>query len=369
MAPGARVRFSGGACLSVRYPGSGCIRCISACPITALNMVGDAPTLNGECIGCGQCSAACPTDALQVDGFVPPSAHFSGGSEIYIDCWRVPVAESPAGALRVPCLGGLSAGSLLTIFDLSDERPLHLLDRGACGDCPAGKGIPGLLASLTEARMMLFESGVGMDSLPAMTFHPAGRALAPSIPSSETETAIDRRSFFRGLLGGVMRAADEIADAASPNSMAISLRDKAMPVERMRLTTSLRRIAMRHGRDVPARAMPKLSVSGCDAHGVCAGVCPVGAIDRIEEGGSAGLRFNADLCIACGECVRRCPEQAIQIASSGGSAMTEVLVTWAARKCTECGEEFFGAADERCPVCIKKVSLQQGMAVAFQPSA
>lgn len=366
-----RLRFAAASCLSVRFPGCECGLCVAACPIGAIGQEAGAPNLRGDCIGCGQCSAACPTAALQTDGFALPGECPTDAETLFIDCWRVPLAESPRGAWRVPCFGGITTGWLLALFDLmaaQDERPIHLLDRGGCATCPAGSGLSACHAAIEETRALLTACGVPPAVLPRATFRPARLALAPAIPTAASALTMDRRGFFRGLMGGVARTADELKSATAP-AAPITLRHDTVPIERMRIVTALARISARHGRTVPVRVLPQLSVADCDAHGVCARVCPTGALQRREDGGMAELRFFAALCVTCGQCARSCPDRAIRLLSEGGQPDFDVLVSWQAQECEVCGEMFFGAGGETCPTCSRQAGLQQGLAALFRPSA
>jgi ferredoxin len=362
----ARLRFDAAACLPVRYPDQTCDLCVPACPVAAIAFDEDEgmPSPVGDCLGCGQCAAACPTAALQVDGFALPATVPTAGNEIHVDCWRVPLTESPAGALRVPCLAGIGVGWLLALFDRAttpEERPIRLLDRGGCNSCAVGPGIANLQTVLDETRALLSACGVSANALPAQTEWPSRQALTPVIPTSAGAQPLSRRGFFRGLMGGVVRSADEIRHSHLP-AQPISLRESVQPIERMRVVTALSHIAMRHGRPVPAQALPQVSLAGCAAHGVCVGVCPTGALRRIEDGNAAELHFHAALCIACGQCAQRCPEQAMRFSPSGGTAVTEILARWESRDCALCGEPFFGADSDTCPTCSKHQQLFHGMA-------
>jgi len=47
---------------------TGCGECVEACPVDAVTMEGDFPTVDEEwCIGCGVCVAKCPTTAAQLE--------------------------------------------------------------------------------------------------------------------------------------------------------------------------------------------------------------------------------------------------------------------------------------------------------------
>jgi ferredoxin len=369
LSPRSRLVFDAAACLPTRFPEYDCGLCEPACPVEAIMLGGGAPMLTGECVGCGRCAAVCPTAALQIDGFALPAA-VGPSSEVYVDCWRVPLGDSPRGALRVPCLAGINAGWLLALFDLSGERPIRLLDRGGCARCTAGSDMSPLTAALNEASALLAACGVLPAALPRRAEQSCPSPLAPAIPDAAGAVALDRRGFFRGLIGGAARTADSVQRAAAP-AAAIRLHHLAQPVERMRIVTSLARIAGRRGKQLPALAVPQLSHAGCDAAGVCAAVCPTGALQRREDadGTAAELRFDATLCVACGQCARVCPQQALGVAASGGRHAVEVLARWTANECANCGEPFYGALGAVCPNCTKRTNLQQGLAALFQPSA
>lgn len=303
---------------------------------------------------------------MQAQGFALPE-DVADVAEIRIDCWRVPQGESDPQALRVPCLAGLDAGWLAALFDRSGERPIHLLDRGGCAGCPAGRGMAALKTTLAEVRMQLFEAGAPMEKLPALTFVPSRIAFAEGIPAPEAGQRMGRRAFFRGLAGSLARSAEAFGGDAQDAAAPIVLRNKGEPLGRLRLVTALENIARRHGRALPARALPQLSLGECSGHGVCAGVCPTGALQRQERGDEAEVTFFAARCIACGQCAQSCPERALSVRPSGGGTAVEVLARWQGKRCAGCGERFFGGAGGLCPACRKQEQLSRGMAALFGP--
>lgn len=365
----ARVRISLGDCLPVRYANQECGLCASACPAGAIALDQGRPALRGACLGCGQCAAVCPTAALETDGFALPATLPQGGKEISVDCWRVAFEDSPASALRVPCLGGLSVGWLLSLCDLASERAIHLLDRGACSKCSAGTGYESLLQRVAEARTLLLQSGVAIENLPVITHVPAHKPLAQGIPVTMGELRTDRRGFLRGLIGSAARGADEFSSLARGAEQPIVLREQAAPLEQMRVATALQRIAARHGRAVPPQALPQISLTACSAHGVCAKVCPTGALQRRDADGAVELHFHAARCVSCAQCVRVCPDQAIRVQPSGGTAVVEVLARWEAVSCSSCNEVFYGGNCDTCPACQKSQQMFQGMAALMRAPA
>jgi ferredoxin len=379
--PGARVRLDAASCLPERFPANTCELCVEACPLALLEARGGAPRLvyaaatqADACIGCGQCAAVCPSGALHVDGFALP-VELPDEAELLVDCWRLPVAESPVGTLRVPCLGGLSAGWLLSLFNQSGERPIRLLERGHCGDCPAGAGIKSLLASITETRMLLFECSVDMSQMPMLAWRPCHTPLLPAIPESTAEVPLPRRGFFRSLLGESLKAVEAARPAS--DSSPITLRSPMQPLQRLRLATALNGIARRHDRQLPTRILPHLSLGACDANGVCAAVCPTGALQKITPAaGQAELRFESMRCIACNQCARVCPERSLRLDMQGGEAAVVVLAKWQQCECTRCGADFSdpaasaepASAASLCSTCRKTEALSRGVAAFLRPT-
>jgi ferredoxin len=379
--PGAPVRLDAASCLPERFPANACELCVEACPLALLEARGGAPRLvyaaatqADACIGCGQCAAVCPSGALHVDGFALP-VELPDEAELLVDCWRVPAAESPVGTLRVPCLGGLSAGWLLSLFNQSGERPIRLLERGQCAECPAGAGIKSLLAAITETRMLLFECGVDMSLMPMLAWRPCNTLLLPAIPASTAEVPLPRRGFFRALLGEGVRTVD--AARPVPDAALITLRTPMHPLQRMRLVTALASIARRHERPLPARVLPHLSLGACDANGVCAAVCPTGALQKLVPAADrAELRFESLRCIACNQCARVCPERSLRLDVQGGEAKPVVLAAWRQRECVRCGSDFSdpaasaepASAASLCSTCRKTEALSRGVAAFLRPT-
>lgn len=363
-----RLRFRDTDCLGVRFPDGECGLCEMACPSGALRFDAGRPIDATHCIGCGQCSAVCPTSALATEGFAYAREAVRDAPEIYVDCWRVVAEESPSEALRVPCLAGLSVGRLLALFDMSGERSVILLDRGQCHACPAGCGMDRFRERLSAARILLYEAGVAPERLPVMNYEPVRQPMRPAIPASAGEVRTGRRGFFRDLIGGIARGADDFAGMRDGGGHAIVLRERLVPLDKMRAVTALRHVAARHGRSIPAKALPRISLGECSAHGVCVSVCPTGALERRQRAGADGaeLWFHAARCITCGQCATACPDKALRVHDEGGHAEVDRVARWSSRECEVCNEEFVGGGAAVCPACHKQQSVVAGMATLFR---
>jgi len=154
-----------------------------------------------------------------------------------------------------------------------------------------------------------------------------------------------RRAFLAGVLG------DALSD---PNPQF-----RRIPAERIAL---LREIALRWEQRLPAGAIPELRAGdACAGHGVCASVCPTGALRRFYEPGLAGLEFDAAECFACGACIVVCPEKALRLEARGAGRpppKPERITRHALRVCGRCEDEFTGPGEhELCPACRKDIAL------------
>ncbi len=367
---GDPVLFRPDACLIVRRPGAECGLCRDACPKAVLGGGEWSVALETDgCIGCGLCAAACPTGAIAVEGFAPVAALPNSGAETAprpIECARVPDGLRRAGAEVVPCLGGLSEPDLL---ERAATRGAVLIDRGLCGGCEVGCGATPWAAALAgaEARLAHIEGlPEGRLSCEAEPLDPArARPTGPALrPDLHAKTRPSRRELFRRVL-----APEPEESPLERSRRIIEGRGLITPLRRNRELASLAALAADAGVALPTAFLPAIRLAdACGMHGVCAAICPTGAL-RLEEGGSAmALTFAAADCISCNECQRACPTRALSLWPEGDGSLPagrQTLKTSASRACDGCGASFaLDAGDTTtcyCPICQKSIGLMQAM--------
>jgi ferredoxin len=355
----ARLAFQEDACLPARFPAMSCRRCADACPTLALVAAPMGPELAAGCVDCGRCAVACPTEALSVPGFQPAP---TPRGMIAIDCWRVPATDSPSGALRIPCLGGLSAAALAELTAEAAGRPVALLDRGFCARCPAGDGPEQIEhpanGVIGEVQRLLEEIGVAPADRP--------RLIAMPLPVARMvqgmgEPLLESRVSRRALLTGQSLRTSTPEQASRP----IPTMDKP-GLARQRLLGALQRLAGPE-RPLPARLFPSLTANqDCADHRLCASACPTGALTGYTDEGARGLRFDAAACIACDLCTRICPEQALRLAGSDETTTRtpQRLTRHAIRACPECGAEHSNP-EPVCPACRRDRDFARSAFLAF----
>lgn len=364
----APLRWRVDACLPARYPDFDCRGCLDACPAGVLSIEDGVMGLADGCLGCGRCVAGCPTGALAMPGLALPEAGFEGGQPVEIECWKIPVDEIEAGAVRVPCLGALKASQMLDLRHEAGCRPIRIMDRGWCRGCEASGEEAHVAAPLVRTvNELLAAAGVPESDWVTLQAAPLSEKRRPhEIPdTSVVSRSLDRRAFLSGLGRQIAAAAQEVrtldeGQAAIP--VVLDRRSKVWPAERSARLAALSRLARRKGGALPPSLFPSIRVGpGCDNHGVCAALCPTGALQTYDAGTVNGLQFTAHLCIACGLCEAKCPEQALDFVPEGDGRVPDAVVNLTAfevRECFDCGrshaardDDSSGADDAELPAC------------------
>ena len=269
----------------------------------------------GGCIACGRCAPACPTGAIEVAGFtvaVPPAA--DPAAPVTVECRRLSKRAGTPETIRVSCLGGLGTGHLIELRLAAGDRPIHLIDRGWCADCPAG-GVEHPVRRAVEATAALL-SAMGTAALaPSLVCRPLPRRHAAGV-SDDDAPAAARRLLLRRLAGL------ETGEMASepPPVRRVDTEPPLDPTARQRTTTALAALALRLNALAPPAVEQTVAISErCQNHQVCVRVCPTGALAAGSEAQAETLVFDDSRCIASGACERSCPESALVNRHAKGS--------------------------------------------------
>jgi ferredoxin len=255
---------------------------------------------------------------------------------------------------RVPCLGGLSAYALLELRLEAGDRPIHLIDRGWCGDCPAGGAEHPAGPSLESAAALL--AAMGAASLaPALVRRPLPRRRAGTPREMDVPAVPARRTALRRLAG----SCDRTAAGERPPLRRAAADLPLDPVAHRRTAAVLHRLSARLNAPVPEAFFPTIAMAdGCRNHQVCARVCPTGALAAEAGTTETRMMFDSTRCLACGACVRHCPEHALSLTSDTPSAAAQrapiALTRHRQRTCRLCEQPFAEpGTDALCPQCRK----------------
>lgn len=368
--PGDPVSFASDSCLIVRRPGMACGACRDACPAGVItgNQWSIAIEADG-CMGCGLCAAACPTGAIAVDGFAPRAPEAATG-RVVLECRRVASTDRTPDTVVVPCLGGLTAPGLIDLVAVA-ETPVFLSDRGWCAACPVGRCAEPWRDAFDEAKSVLASVGTELGERIAVEPNPLPPVHAlPPMEALRPDKRVGRRDLLQRLVGTASHD-----DALAESRRVVKGRGQVDARKRRRIVERISSLAAGLGRDIPTTLMPAIRIAdGCELNGLCAAICPTGALRRTERADAVSLEFEAADCIACGECQRVCPGKALSLWPEGdGTARTgaTTLVARRTRACASCGDDFVPKGDEAfCPPCQKSMDVMQEIAsLRFRSSA
>ena len=193
---------------------AGCSNCAAICPADVINFDRNAPQASEGCIGCGRCAPACPVGAIDVRGFGEVADGTCHGDAIILECQRVPADRASPKAIRVPCLGGLTASHVLALRLAADCSPVTIMVRGWCESCPAGRGEAMPAAKVLSDASELME-GIGLPS--AFLPRVQRASLLPALrDDGAVRGGLSRRGLFRRLGGGAPMPRSELRRESEP---------------------------------------------------------------------------------------------------------------------------------------------------------
>lgn len=368
---GEPILFAEDACLIVRRPALSCRLCKEACPVGAISGNQWSVALAGDdCVACGLCAAACPTGALAVEPSVmdaPSAPDATSGRQL--DCRRVPAALRDQNATVVPCLGGLTVPDLIELVAAS-AGPVTIKDRGWCNECGVAKHPEPWRANLDEAKSILAAIDPALaDQLDVEQSPLLQQRAGPIMSSLRPDRRVARRDFLRRLLGSVS------AHGPAESRRIVFGRGLVRPFRRERILAVVSVLAARRHASVPAALTPKVKIAdGCELHGVCAAICPTGALRKVDARNNAmeseiRIEFDGALCIACGECQHACPGKALSLWNHGDGLTAAAPVTLASRRsatCGRCGAQFtvldeVPNGDGACFACRRSADMMRDL--------
>lgn len=349
-------------CLNRRHKAVGCTLCLS-CPTSALAAAGTSVRATADlCGGCGYCYSVCPTGAFTAAG--PSLAALvrlvseRGHGSLEVICGQQNVEEpsdSPAASrLQVPCLAWVSSPLMLAFAALGAE-PLYLDDR-LCTGCRLRAVHAGITSLVTAANEIL--DGLGRIRVSLVSSVGTPRLRPHRVPVLDpARPAFSRRDLFGALRRSTISAAAAVA-AAGPVEPATRGLGLLSPPQLALRRAALRRVAAADAGEAHA-VLPLSAVTvslKCTACGLCAKLCPTGALTMPQEDGRYALRFQAGLCVgqSCQVCAHICPVRALTVAEGVplGETVSEepaVLGAGVLVACSRCGA--LVARTEDTPLC------------------
>ena len=352
------IRLNADQCLHARHRFSTCDACVRTCPTNALHLNGSI-TLNAEtCAVCGECLHVCPTGALDGnDGaaeLLNCITRLDQPRRIELACSQhaAPEKGSPDTDVVVRtngCLAALGPSAYLSLLVLGVERVTVRLD--ACVTCPIGEVRNAVSNTLSIVHRVLAPFGIGnrvmgLNAVSDQTDRPVYDAQNPPL---------SRRNLFRVFAANGPRPIVRVLVGEDDQPAVVKLPSR----ERRRLINVLKHLPSTD-LNAPLEGLPFARMTAddrCTACGVCARICPTGALSFTTTADDIYLlAFSSGACIDCGACIKMCDPGSLQRA---GATFADVLTSEPValragklRSCTACGAQFAAeTSSDLCPRC------------------
>jgi len=336
--------YHNGNCLNTKKPfAHACKLCIEICPHQAIS---EYRQLNAkQCTECGACMAVCPSDGFVDRTMDKLRDYLYEGKEIVLNC---PLAI-PSG-FEIPCLGMLDRDSWMTLMLLAEEKPVTIMT-GVCAECEDRQACANSVKSFKQVHMDW----------------PGHAVIRIQVrPDREPGEPVTKEGHKSGTLrvnlsGWKQKGRDKIEEWL-PNLTAEN--SYTVPKSRQWLIDELEN---KKDAKIPFLA---LSVNdSCTSCGVCAAICPQGALQKQEELNpdqsaedpakeekivALRLILEPQKCVQCGRCVEICRPLALSLSPK---AMSHRLLTGkillhegSPGYCLRCGKRIFDKTD-LCLAC------------------
>ncbi|MEG1515543.1 MAG: 4Fe-4S binding protein [Clostridia bacterium] len=320
-------------CINYRQGKIKCTKCAEVCPSGMLVTPEKGQIDWAKCVDCDLCAVVCPAKAFGLSG-----VHFQKAQALCKVGALQPIRTLGCDMSEVPlefsgwCLGSIP-WELICMLALDSQVELV---RGKCDNCPNAAGLEPFERTLERTRLFLGSACFA-------------RQVRVTEACDATPPKLTRREALGAALWGIRR------------TVGASLGN--LPAQNDGL---LFRLLLVHKLSQPnaAGADSAISETGCGwqspefseacwACGICAKICPNGAISVVERQGTRYLVHEPCLCTGCCACQAVCPEKAIvQISEKRLDRTARCVATRVlSESCTRCAGAVKPGTGPLCTRC------------------
>lgn len=355
-------------CTRFRTPKSDCSRCADICAMSAISVSESGAEIKGGCVGCGVCSAVCPSGAFKVKERDDKKIIQEIESKQWAGTFRISCERGdPASDLIVSCLGRLTEVLLLEPIRMGAQA-VEII-QPSCVECSSAKASANLDRTIQQALYLYEMLGIERGSI-----------FKKNIPLRDLIKKPEKPVSRRELFGAITKNAMGVAAASIPDfdnkekgdteEFRNVIYKRPENFKRALLLESLRNFLQKdrtlktvYVNSNDAMLAEVEVASECTACGVCAALCPTGAITQLQTESLFSLSFNPHLCTNCRVCEKACMHKAINIKES---ALLNLLVEQKELKlfegkrkaCVVCRLDFIDNGSEICPLCMDRHKRQ-----------
>ncbi|MCO1599959.1 4Fe-4S binding protein [Desulfosporosinus nitroreducens] len=340
--------YHNGNCLNTKRPyARSCKLCIESCPHQAISEYRELDTK--QCTECGVCMAVCPSGGFVDHSIDKLHNYLSESDKIVLNCPRA----VPQG-FEISCLGILDRDSWMTLMLLAKEKTATIIT-GVCSDCEDRQAC----ASSVEIFKQVHADWPDHPAVHIKVRPDQGLAEKPVLTEVGVRRTVTKKD---SKLGWRQKSREKIEEWLP--SMAAD-ESYQIPKTRQWLLEAFEASAEEK---IPFHALAVVADS-CTSCGVCAAICPQGALQKREERNSdigaedqtkeeqitsMRLIFEPQKCVQCHRCVETCRSKALTFSCKPLSHRLitgKILVHEGCPKyCNQCGKRIFDKG-ELCLVC------------------
>lgn len=332
-AMGDRPALSLSRCINRNQKHLACSACMKICPKGVYDKEQKKAPKWEECQSCGLCVTACPSRCIEPSP-VNIKRHLllaEKTGDIVLSCMR---AETKSGHQEA-CLA-LLPWEFMAYLALGGRLILNLKP---CRDCPHEDCLELLNHQLSQLRRFLGDE----------TYEARVKRCFDTLEEAQTGS-VNRRDFFRSMMHGGQKASVLVWNDIAGTKV------DAMIYRRL-LARRVREMVKQEKKPSFRMQLPWLKES-CFGCGICALLCPNGAIEIGEEkDGKRPVYITPHKCTGCGVCKAVCRDGSIEEICSVDVPHLDrlVLARVETRSCTQCGRAISPRKEEtQCIACRQK---------------
>ena len=295
-------------CLNRRYNRVFCNKCEHVCCANAISF-DTVPDIDGvACTGCGVCINVCPTGALSIRDISKKDilSSIEDGRKVVFSCRSVQESDNESDTISyvtVPCIGYLCEGMLIKAASMSEQ----IIIERACDHC----------ALKIDFCVVQRKVDVANTILESFGRNPNIELSADCTVDVLEKDSFGRKSidYLRNVYGGNdnnRNNGGDLPDVESSGEMSI------ISATHVLLIDAISALGEPVKDVIILESGPLYSIDiadACDMCGLCAAICPTGALklseSESEDGSMQSIGFNVSFCIGCDVCRQVCKKNAI----------------------------------------------------------
>jgi len=296
------IRFKQRSCLRSRFNKNDCRACLNECQAGALELDGRTLSFDAEkCTGCMRCEAVCPNDAFTAD--LDMLQFFKDVQSQKLTVLSCRKKEQFVSYQKIHCIGALSDPLLAAMNSLAKGE--IFLDTTQCVSCANGHCLEKIKRSL--------------DTLRTQNITPDKTLSIKLVPDEASFPEVDNKTSRRFFLKGTGRAIADFGIETCGKALQSNDTKKQDPTKGPVKNSVFLQFAFDNTADEEERKTLKSffytvqTDEKCNLCPICSGMCPTGALKRVNENGEKHLVFKSSDCSGCGLCRDFCKKQALSI--------------------------------------------------------